>query len=56
MVLLEFIKPEFPKDTFILNFGSKFHATCLYFKKLPNSDFIKVVHINTGYDLNNSSI
>jgi hypothetical protein len=45
--LLEFLKPGYPKDTFIMNLGSLYHATCLLFKKLK-SGLIKVVHINTG--------
>ncbi len=56
MYLLYFISPACDKDTFILNFGSLYHATCLLFKKLPNSDLIKVVHINTGFGIDVNKI
>jgi hypothetical protein len=40
----------------ILSLGSKYHGTCLYLKKIENSDLIKVVHINTGLGINTSNI
>ncbi len=53
--LIEFFKPTFPHDSFILNFGSNFHSTCLYFKKLQENNIIQVTHINTGFGLDKSN-
>ena len=43
-------------ESMILSLGSKYHATCLYLKKIKDSNLIKVVHINTGFGINTSSI
>jgi hypothetical protein len=40
----------------ILSLGSKYHGTCLYLKKMEQSNLIKVVHINTGLGINTSNI
>jgi hypothetical protein len=38
-------------ESLILSFGSKYHGTCLYLKKIKNTELIKVIHINTGFGI-----
>jgi hypothetical protein len=43
-------------DTLILNLGSIYHATCLVFKKIPGTNITKVIHVNTGFGFEATSM